>query len=66
MPELPEVETIRLGLQKYPAGHKILDIEILHPKAQSAGRQVCERCGGRIKKYYLGGRGTYSCENCQK
>ncbi len=32
------------------------------------GRQgdVCERCGGRIKKYFLGGRGTYWCENCQK
>ncbi len=32
MPELPEVETVRLGLQKYVVGHKILDIEILHPK----------------------------------
>lgn len=28
MPELPEVETIRLGLQKYLVGHKILDVEI--------------------------------------
>lgn len=28
MPELPEVETIRLGLQKYLVGHKILDIKI--------------------------------------
>lgn len=32
MPELPEVETLRLGLQKYVLGHKILDAEILHPK----------------------------------
>lgn len=32
MPELPEVETLKLGLQKYVVGHKILDIEILHPK----------------------------------
>lgn len=32
------------------------------------GRQgeTCERDGGRIKKYYLGGRGTYWCEKCQK
>lgn len=32
MPELPEVETLKLGLQKYLVGHKILDINILHPK----------------------------------
>lgn len=32
MPELPEVETVRKGLEKYVVGHKILDIEILHPK----------------------------------
>ncbi len=32
MPELPEVETLKLGLQKYLVGHKILDIDILHPK----------------------------------
>lgn len=28
MPELPEVETIRLGLQKYLVGHTIIDIDI--------------------------------------
>lgn len=28
MPELPEVETIKLGLEKYLIGHKILDLEI--------------------------------------
>lgn len=28
MPELPEVETIRLGLQKYLVGHKITAIEV--------------------------------------
>lgn len=28
MPELPEVETVKLGLQKYVVGHKILDVEI--------------------------------------
>ncbi len=28
MPELPEVETIRLGLQKYLVGHKILDVDV--------------------------------------
>lgn len=32
MPELPEVETLRLGLIKYVVGHKILDVEKIHPK----------------------------------
>lgn len=26
---------------------------------------ICERCGGVIKKYFLGGRGTYFCPKCQ-
>lgn len=30
MPELPEVETIRRGLEKYVVGHQILDLTILH------------------------------------
>jgi formamidopyrimidine-DNA glycosylase len=33
MPELPEVEIIKLGLQKYLIGHKIEDIEILNSKS---------------------------------
>lgn len=33
MPELPEVETIKLGLQKYLVGHRITSIEILNPKS---------------------------------
>ena len=32
MPELPEVETLRIGLTNYLVGHKIMDVEILHPK----------------------------------
>jgi formamidopyrimidine-DNA glycosylase len=32
MPELPEVETIKLGLQKYLVGHKIEDVEVRVPK----------------------------------
>ena len=32
IPELPEVETIRLGLQQYLVGHTILDVEIRLPK----------------------------------
>lgn len=25
----------------------------------------CKNCGGEITKFYLGGRGTFVCENCQ-
>ncbi|MCL4419059.1 bifunctional DNA-formamidopyrimidine glycosylase/DNA-(apurinic or apyrimidinic site) lyase [Patescibacteria group bacterium] len=32
MPELPEVETLKLGLRKYLVGHKIQDIDIRVPK----------------------------------
>jgi formamidopyrimidine-DNA glycosylase len=32
MPELPEVETLKLGLKKYLVGHKVEDIEIRVPK----------------------------------
>jgi len=32
MPELPEVETIKIGLEKYLVGHKIKDIIIKTPK----------------------------------
>ncbi len=32
MPELPEVETVKIGLQKYLVGHKILDVEVKVPK----------------------------------
>jgi formamidopyrimidine-DNA glycosylase len=28
MPELPEVETLKLGLKKYLTGHKIVDVEV--------------------------------------
>ena len=28
MPELPEVETIKLGLKKYLVNHKILDVDV--------------------------------------
>lgn len=32
MPELPEVETIKIGLEKYLVNHKIINIDILTPK----------------------------------
>ncbi len=39
MPELPEVETIRRGLDKYVVGHKILDIEVKAPRIFTGERK---------------------------
>lgn len=33
MPELPEVETIRIGLAEHLTGRRIVDVEVLHPRA---------------------------------
>ncbi|WP_040518021.1 bifunctional DNA-formamidopyrimidine glycosylase/DNA-(apurinic or apyrimidinic site) lyase [Gordonia neofelifaecis] len=33
MPELPEVETIRLGLSAHLSGRSVRDVEVLHPRA---------------------------------
>lgn len=41
MPELPEVETLKLGLKKYLVGHKIEDIEVSVPKIfQGSAKQI--------------------------
>ncbi len=33
MPELPEVETVRRGLEKYVVGRRIDSVQVLHPRA---------------------------------
>src|SRR3954454_9771742 len=33
MPELPEVETVRRGLDKWVSGRRIATVEVLHPRA---------------------------------
>ncbi|MGW0733426.1 bifunctional DNA-formamidopyrimidine glycosylase/DNA-(apurinic or apyrimidinic site) lyase [Streptomyces sp. NPDC002851] len=33
MPELPEVEVVRRGLQRWVAGRVVADVEVLHPRA---------------------------------
>jgi len=48
MPELPEVETIRLGLEKYLVGHKIKRIDIKTPKVFSGDENSL--LGGKIIK----------------
>ena len=38
----------------------------LFAKAYGREGETCERCGGKIKKIRVAGRGTYFCEECQK
>ena len=40
MPELPEVETIRMGLEKYLVGHTINDIQVNAPKVFSGDKKL--------------------------
>ncbi len=51
MPELPEVETVRAGLQQWVAGRTVAAVEVLHPRAirREAGGAVgfAERIVGR-------------------
>lgn len=55
MPELPEVETIRLGLEKYVVGHKILDVEVKIPKIfEGEARQIV---GAKVIKVRRFGKG---------
>lgn len=42
MPELPEVETIRIGLQEHLVGQVINSVEILHPKTVQAPKALVE------------------------
>jgi formamidopyrimidine-DNA glycosylase len=39
MPELPEVETLKLGLKQYLVGHKILSVEVRAPKIFSGDKK---------------------------
>ena len=47
MPELPEVESVRRGLDSYVRGHLISDIEVLHP------RVVRRQAGGATQLHNL-------------
>ena len=52
MPELPEVETVRLGLERWCLGQKIVDVEVLHDRAtnpRSIGTLDCVQ-GAIIEK----------------
>lgn len=51
MPELPEVETVRRGLEPHLVGKKIVAIEVLHRRAQRVGSDInlAAATGARVK-----------------
>jgi formamidopyrimidine-DNA glycosylase len=55
MPELPEVETIRLGLTKYLVGHKIVDVSVNVPKLFQGDKN--DVIGGKVNKVRRFGKG---------
>ena len=46
MPELPEVETLKLGLQKYIVGKTIESVEVIDPKLLTGDPKTIE--GGKV------------------
>ena len=55
MPELPEVETLKLGIQKYVVGHKILEIESKYPRIFSADKKLI--VGAKVESVRRIGKG---------
>lgn len=53
MPELPEVESVRLGLQQHVSGRRFSSVQVLHPRAArrhqaGAGDFAAALSGGRV------------------
>lgn len=52
MPELPEVEVVRRGLQRWVSGRTIAEVEVLHPRAVrrhlGGGEDFAARLKGRL------------------
>lgn len=62
MPELPEVEVVRAGLQAHVAGRVIEKVEVLHPRAVRRHELGAEDFAGRLSGERIGAvrrRGKY-------
>ncbi|MBI2033278.1 MAG: hypothetical protein HYT10_02325, partial [Candidatus Levybacteria bacterium] len=55
MPELPEVETIRLGLEKHLVGHTIKSVDVLLPKIVQG--DIKDIIGGKVTGVRRFGKG---------
>jgi formamidopyrimidine-DNA glycosylase len=55
MPELPEVETLKLGLQKYVKGKKIVEVKVIDPKLLSGDpKNIIGATIKEVKRYAKG------------
>ncbi|GGM20131.1 bifunctional DNA-formamidopyrimidine glycosylase/DNA-(apurinic or apyrimidinic site) lyase [Dactylosporangium sucinum] len=62
MPELPEVETVRRGLDKWVSGRRIATVEVLHPRAVRRHLPGAEHFAGLLAGRRVGAvmrRGKY-------
>jgi formamidopyrimidine-DNA glycosylase len=57
MPELPEVENLRLGLEKYIIGQKILKVEVNKPKLVSGKGNVRVASNKKVAEFIKGLQG---------
>lgn len=65
VPELPEVEVVRRGLERWVAGRTVEAVEVLHPRAvrrhPGGGPDFAARLRGRPSEYRSGAGSTCGC-----
>ncbi|MER0448547.1 bifunctional DNA-formamidopyrimidine glycosylase/DNA-(apurinic or apyrimidinic site) lyase [Streptomyces sp. Edi4] len=54
MPELPEVEVVRRGLERWVAGRTVTDVEVLHPRAVRRHPAGGDDFAARLKGHRIG------------
>ncbi|MFG2718095.1 bifunctional DNA-formamidopyrimidine glycosylase/DNA-(apurinic or apyrimidinic site) lyase [Streptomyces sp. NPDC048416] len=54
MPELPEVEVVRRGLERWVAGRTVADVEVLHPRAVRRHLAGGDDFAARLKGHRFG------------
>ncbi|WP_030787531.1 bifunctional DNA-formamidopyrimidine glycosylase/DNA-(apurinic or apyrimidinic site) lyase [Streptomyces sp. NRRL S-920] len=54
MPELPEVEVVRRGLERWVSGRVVADVRVLHPRAVRRHLAGGEDFGARLKGHRIG------------
>ena len=53
MPELPEVENLRMGLEKHILGQKILNVKVSKPKLVSGSGTLRTASSKKVKEFVL-------------
>ncbi|MCX6747524.1 MAG: hypothetical protein NTW98_01060, partial [Candidatus Nomurabacteria bacterium] len=57
MPELPEVENLRIGLEKAILGQKILEVKVNHPKIVSGTGNMRTASKAKAEEFEKGLKG---------